>query len=131
MPKRDVAEKNAELIATLEFWYEPNPNPDKSSAERQIGPKEYQIFLRPKSDSGFLKQLKVPETQKAVESIMAHELGHFLAQVMRDPTHNPMLRQLLGPLAGEEKAWKLAEKITDIDSTVEKKALDTYRKLYE
>jgi hypothetical protein len=115
-----------QLLATLRFYVD-NDTPNLSSAEEQTGPNEYEINIRPENDRKFSEMLNIPETREATQSIIAHELGHFIATVTHDPTHQPLYRVFNGPLAGETKAWDIAEKIVPIEKKVRKIALNSYK----
>lgn len=78
------------------------------------------------------------KTREEFQTVMAHELGHFIAIVTQDPTHgqrrNVMFRQIDNPtpadqLPGERKAWELAEKINpDLNKKIAADCIGSYEK---
>jgi hypothetical protein len=74
------------------------------------------------------------DTKEAFQAVFAHELGHFVAMIMRDPTHDPSnkLFQMItndssAVLPAERKAWEIAKEIVpDLDRTTEAKCLKSY-----
>lgn len=117
-----------ELIATLKI-YKDAGNKEESSAEKQIGEKEFALFLRPQNDSQFMASTGVKADAEAYESVMAHELGHFISEVFHDPSHSQMYRMIFGSIEAETKAWNLAEKMIPNNpkrEELKRKALQSY-----
>jgi hypothetical protein len=94
----------------------------------------YTITLRPKVDGPILEAIRQPRNLASVETLLAHELGHFVATVFNDPTHNPKLKILsvmIGDsrlnIAAEEKAWELGEIINPkLSQGIKHAALEGY-----
>jgi hypothetical protein len=117
-----------ELLGTLHF-YVTDENMGMSSAEKQTGPKEYEICIRPIADKTFAEMLEMPININTLETIISHELGHFVASISQDVSHNPMYRMTFGPYDGEKRAWELAHEIKpDLNPLIERKALGSYQK---
>lgn len=86
-----------------------------------VGEKEYSVSLNPSVDLKAFNR-KVEKKAKTVkekgfveESILAHELGHIVAHIFSDPTHNRennFLAQMFGNnallLPAEKRAWEIA-----------------------
>ena len=59
-----------------------------------------------------------------METILAHELGHFIASLLKDPSHSPIIIPLLGRFPGEKVAWNIANKTgVNIDKQLETRVL--------
>jgi hypothetical protein len=92
----------------------------------RIGPREFNIVLNPIGDKYTLATFSQPTTLNALQSILAHEMGHFVATITGDPTH-----QGKHALPAEIKAWTVADAIaksagTTIDPSVRNFALNGY-----
>jgi hypothetical protein len=94
----------------------------------------YTVTLRPKVDGQILQSIKEPRNLESVETLLAHELGHFVATIFSDPSHNPNLK-ILSVLIGdstlnvpaEKKAWELGEIINPrLNQSIKQKALEGY-----
>jgi hypothetical protein len=120
-------------IATLNVYLdESTEHSDISSAVRSRDENGvYELWLRPFVDGKILKENAGYElTTKGFQTIVAHELGHFLAMITLDPTHSKLAYFIMGQTVGERKAWKLANEIKpDLDKGLEKIALDQAEKV--
>jgi hypothetical protein len=118
-------------IATLSFFI--NPTSRNSSLTRQVGPQEYQTVINGGMIANDGTDFTI-RTQKDFQTVAAHELGHFLALISKDPTHSrEALRHhqtMFGELASipaEKRAWELAHLIyPNLDRGNETKSLKTY-----
>jgi hypothetical protein len=113
-------------IATLEIWYD-SANVPSGSGRRSDG--TYRITMTPGGD--------IPiDTRDKFQTALAHELGHFVALLTKDETHDPanqFYHRLTGDssslIPGELKAWALAKKISpDLDKTFERECIASYER---
>lgn len=114
-------------IASLDVYIDLDTT-DTASNMRQYGSTNYELTMYP--NQGYTPA----KTRDQFQSIMAHELGHFVAMVSRDPTHysdaalmGKLVKSPTLALAGERKAWEIAHTIlpTLLDST-EQSCLKSY-----
>jgi hypothetical protein len=99
----------------------------------QDGGIDWLITLRPNADNAIVADSW--KEKDIAESILAHELGHFVARIFRDPTHNPVYRFLAREfddnsmlLPAEKRAYELGRKIyPNLSQAAEKRALATYK----
>jgi hypothetical protein len=115
-------------IATLEVFYDDSRVPSRSG---QDSPTTFHIIMTPGSP-------EIPINTKArFQATLAHELGHFVALLTRDETHNPInhltYQSFMGDssslLPREYKAWAIAKEIIpDLDREQERKCLQSYEK---
>ena len=115
-------------IATLDVYV----SDDKTaSGTRQTSPSTFELTMNAGSPCNpTIGRLEF-------QTIMAHELGHFVALVTHDPTHNvPVVEHLLSRITGdasalvpgEKRAWEIAREILpNLDTAKEKKCLDSYK----
>lgn len=76
------------------------------------------------------------QSMDSVRTAAAHEMGHFISNITREPSHNPkyhLIAELLGDnsvLAPSEKyAWKLAHEMVpsdQFDTKMEEESIGTY-----
>lgn len=105
-------------IATINIYQDDGVEGAVSEA---VGEKEYSISLNPSVDlkafneSAEKKVKTVKEKGFVEESILAHELGHIVAKIFSDPSHNrennflaQMFRNNALLLPAEKRAWKIA-----------------------
>lgn len=103
-----------------------------SFTETRMDPEKGDLFivtLNPKADATMIKRLLHRDypLSEQVKTILAHELGHVVEIVSRDPAHHPVVGAMFGELLGEQHAWKIAEKISpDLAKPVEAAALADY-----
>lgn len=123
-------ETEKRLVANLKVVFDPTDTKQPSGIERENG--EFTLILRPYKDAQFLNEANpLGDHRRTLQTIIAHELGHFVAMITKDPTHNNPLEQYgLAPLTpGEQKAWEIAKEIVpDIDPNLENKAMESYKK---
>lgn len=108
------------LIAKINIYQDDEVEGAVSEA---VGEKEYSGFLNPSvdlkafNDEGKKKAKTVKEKGFVEESILAHELGHIVAHIFSDPTHNKtdnFIAQMLGIgdgsvlIPAEKRAWEIA-----------------------
>jgi|ERR1700674_332973 len=94
----------------------------------------YTVTLRPKVDGPILDAIREPRNLDNVETLLAHELGHFVATLFADPSHDrrmKLLSMLLNDsslnLNAEKKAWEIGEKIyPQLNQRLKAKALQGY-----
>jgi hypothetical protein len=97
-------------VATLEVFIDTDIT-DMASACAQTGRDTYILIMCPNQTNA------IPcKTRDEFQTIMAHELGHFVALVTRDPTHySNAVAQIPGSttamIPGERKAWQIAHTI--------------------
>lgn len=115
-------------LATLTVWLDEAPQGDESSyTKHEEGSSDYEIFLRPKADQACTSfPIKVAD-------VFAHELGHFVADVLRTPATR-VTKQAETPvtkLRQEQEAWHFAERMVPgiKGSPVEKDALAAYQNI--
>lgn len=122
------------LLATLNVYVDMDETATPSGIRKTDG-NDYELVMYPNQDC-------IPcDTRHAFQTIMAHELGHFVAMVTRDPSHHPanrLMAMLAGKnsaaaeLPGEIKAWELARTISpDLDRKTEQECTDSYREAAE
>ena len=117
-------------VATLEVYIDNDPSPENVSGIAQTSPDTWVLTMYPNQKATPAK------TQAEFQTIMAHELGHFVAMVTHDQTHysnaaiagktlfhdSPTLA-----LPGERKAWQIAHDIyPNLLASSEKSCLDSY-----
>jgi hypothetical protein len=114
-------------LATLEVWSDDSVTGESSVTQHHKDTKEWKITLRPNDDMKFSKY------GSQTEDVLAHELGHFVAEVVGRKAQRQSGYFYSTPaqnLAGEKDAWEIARKIKpDIPKAIEKDALDAYRKI--
>lgn len=122
-------------IANLEvFIIEGDTAEDRKEQQRPPGssfyfkddPMKMRLNLAPMEDrAGLIKAgIKSDNPKEAVQTIVAHELGHFVAAITKDATHEKLFRFMLGPLPAENKAWEIAENILpDLDQRLKRKVM--------
>lgn len=109
------------LVATLKVYQDPDYDNSTFSYPTD-GTPDFKIVLgQPRG--------RDPKT------LLAHELGHFVSVVYKDPTHDPMLKSFSNwfgdprpVIPGERKAWELAKDILgdQFDEKTRDSALGTY-----
>jgi hypothetical protein len=116
------------LVATLQVIVDDASSWPSHYQSPQFG-EPHKLVLNPNADKDGFKEMGFVLTEKSLPSIMAHELGHFVAQLTGVPSHNTS-RYIPPPvrLQAEKDAWELAEKMVPVDSEVKEIALNTYRK---
>lgn len=76
---------------------------------------DYELWIRPNADNHLAGHSL---TNHEFQTVIAHELGHFLATLSNDPTHSSLMHVFL-PTYGEVRAWQLAEQIKpDLDKGI-------------
>jgi hypothetical protein len=94
----------------------------------------FKLTIRPKIDAPILANIKEPLNRQNMETLLAHELGHFVAILFSDPTHDRTMRLLSVilndstlNLQAEAKAWELGEIIKPkLNKRIEHYALSGY-----
>ena len=120
------------LLATIRVF---EHEQEEGSRSMEVGSKEFEVELAPKTDAQHAIQAGAPRAAKNLltvgETTFAHELGHVVALIMHDPSHDPMY-QFMAQVANdarplvpaEKKAWQLAHTINPkLDTRVEDAAL--------
>ena len=102
----------------------------KSSAIFTADPPNYRLYLNPVEDVKSMESVGTPcDGETMLQTIMAHELGHFICLLTQDETHNPLYCLLFGQMNGEKKAWELAEKMFPAyDKILKETALKSHEK---
>jgi hypothetical protein len=98
------------------------------------GRTNYTVTLRPKIDAPILESIHEKANIPNMETLLAHELGHFVAEVFGDPTHNKAtkyLATLLGEssliVPAEKRAWEIGEIINPkLNRNIRARALQGY-----
>lgn len=106
------------LIAKINIYQDDEVEGAVSEA---VGEKEYSVSLNPSvdlkafNDEGKKKAKTVKEKGFVEEAILAHELGHIVAHIFSDPTHNKtdnFIAQMFGDgsvlIPAEKRAWEIA-----------------------
>lgn len=100
---------------------------------------EYEIVLSPHKDEENLNTVGKGELNKDPgrrnQTILAHELGHVVAQIYKDPSHSPFFQMLASvsddnsvKLPAENQAWKNAHEIDPaLDPRLEEIAKRSYK----
>ncbi len=113
-------------IANLEVWIDDqSPIPTRMARSRDDGSK-YCLIINP-GDECQLSKLGI--ASKAIgkwTSILAHEVGHFIAWVFNSPLQSDAALTL-APILAEKYAWDMAYYVNpNINNDVKQKALATY-----
>jgi hypothetical protein len=112
-------------LASLEVWLDDSPGEESSYTTHKEGETAYKVVLRPKGDL-------VDGKQPKPEDVLAHELGHFVADVFQTPAAKKSwfpTATTNEQLSGEREAWHFAEAIfPDFDKEVKEKVLAHYEK---
>jgi hypothetical protein len=125
MPNDDV-----EVVATLQVVIRRGlRGAGESSLLGKIDNQHFFLVLRPDADKLIIESLKNKSTtnREYAESVIAHELGHFVAYLLNDPSHSKLQKELRIDVP-EKKAWHIAEKIGPVSKDIEKDALIGYAK---
>lgn len=69
-------------------------------------PGEWSLVLRPKADASHMGRVL---TVKDGETIMAHELGHFLATFLKYPSHDSLAASVGVVTPAEREAWRIGK----------------------
>lgn len=94
------------------------------------GTNRFELILRPKVDNHFLSAVPNVNTNlDTMQTIIAHELGHFVAKITNDITHrNHGIDDFVPMVDTENKAWQIAEVINPkVDKAIKSWALSTYQ----
>lgn len=99
------------------------------------GSPNYSLIIKPNVDKVILSAAREPLNMANLETILAHELGHFIADVLKDKTHSPAILRLARMMddsrllfPAENKAWKLGEIINpSLNKHIEDFALEGYK----
>ena len=124
------------LLGTLQVWLDMDETRLPSGIQ-QVAAREWDLVMRPTKD---IRLLPEAAGRAGFQTIMAHEMGHFIAQITRDPVSDkrnwafgtlPDGSKTPSPLSvlGEEKlAWKLARIANpDLLPKIEEYALRGYQ----
>jgi hypothetical protein len=114
-------------ISTLELWYDDETeNVSRLEGESRDGkmPDLFRLVLNPAYDHLHAEGTR---NKKAVfASILAHEVGHWIAMLMGSKWQIPFMRQL-SALPSEKEAWSLAHYVNpNINREVEIECLKSY-----
>lgn len=123
-------------IATLNVYLDDSTDhPDCSSALACQPDGQFEMWIRPNADSQFMDKAGFKSTMHNYRTVLAHELGHFLAALTQDPIHklsDALHKTPLAPIINEmreEKAWELAKEIEpELNPEMQTQALNTYAK---
>jgi hypothetical protein len=107
-------------IATLEVWVDENSD-GVSRLESIPAIGEYKVVMNPKADAEEQAIVR-HDSKRSFATILAHELGHFVSQVLQSPWQRCPWKE-----PGEREAWAVAHQIMpDLDKELEQSALNTY-----
>lgn len=117
-----------EKVATLEIWYDDETdNVSRLENEFDEGEHTARLVLNPALDDQHLLG-EVKNKRGKFAAVIAHELGHFVAVLMRSKWQHPIVGAL-AKLPGEKEAWNIAHYITpNINAEVQEMALASYEK---
>jgi hypothetical protein len=112
-----------ERIATIEVYVDTESS--DASATRQTSVDSFRVTINAKG--------KRFTDRSLFQTTLAHELGHVVALLTRDPTHKDEYHnysQMTGDssllIPAEKKAWALASDMVPLDKTEERRCLKTY-----
>jgi hypothetical protein len=121
-------------VATLEVWYDDETThpetggPFVSHLETNVQNGELQPFklvVNPAADHQWLAEKPLANDRAKFASIIAHELGHFVAILMKSKWQTVL--QAFDRLPGEREAWNIAHYINpNINAEVKQLALASY-----
>src|SRR5208283_284300 len=114
-------------IANLEVWIDSDsPIPTRMARSKDDGSK-YCLILNPK-DECKLESLGIATNCPAKwTSIIAHEVGHFIAWLFNSPLQSEVMTAI-APIVAEKYAWDLAHYVNpNVNPTVKQAALSTYQ----
>lgn len=119
------------LIATIEIYLNPHTHGQGSRSSTKLPGNRWQVELDPATDAKNFATLNVhPEAQRSFETILAHELGHIVAQIANDPTHADINLMTNNLVPGETRAWAIAKDISPTLATEMRDAvLDQYKRM--
>lgn len=132
----------ARKLATLEVWYndsetpmkDPSGEEIKSTGLAEVSEGKFMLALQPKLDVQVQAinekhtNVKTPDLTKELPSILAHELGHFVANINHEIEQSAAYYQALGPVDAEQAAWRYAQAIyPGLNPSVEAAAMAGYQ----
>lgn len=117
-------------IAKLEVFIDDNGKVSgvpSSFTQRHPDGHNYRIVLVPDSDASILAAAGVAPGTESTQTILAHELGHFVDLVTNPDATVGEDAYLSAKLPVETKAWEIAEKIKpDVDPRIKDYVLKKY-----
>jgi hypothetical protein len=108
-------------LATLNVWLDTEESDQVSCLRSNLADKQYDLYLHPAADGqespkGFLENIR------SVATIFAHELGHFVAYVLKSPWQSCPVQ-----VFAEKEAWDIAKRIQpDLDQELAAWAFKSY-----
>jgi hypothetical protein len=113
-------------LATLELWVDDEQPIPTRMMQNKNNETEYRLTINP-SDQKLFEHGRVAEEPRKWASIIAHEVGHFVAHVFHSPLQDPDVAKVVGPIYGEREAWDLAYYTNPgINQKIKQFALATY-----
>lgn len=120
------------IIATLNVWVDSDTTGLPSGLHTSADGKTFNMVIKPNVDKPIFDHIAHNPNLDPIQSIIAHEMGHFVARLTADPTHREAsIFNLHVPLVpAEKKAWDIGEAINpQIDKTLRDSAMRSYRQL--
>jgi hypothetical protein len=116
-------------IANLEVWIDDTKDGIPTGLHSASDNYHFAMVIKPTVDNEVLERLKHNPQLKPIQSIIAHELGHFVARLTHDSTHKGKGIYGNTPLVPtEEKAWEIGRVINpQVDEQIVTQALSSYK----
>jgi hypothetical protein len=128
-----ILKEGQKRIATIHLIYDDGKQTNEVSrlTPNPHGKGEFAIIMVPSNDVQQIDSLlgdRVSENKgQLFATVIAHEMGHAIANAVNTPSHNYIIQELIGTLPREVEAWKLAGEIyPKLDYNIASSALATY-----
>lgn len=113
-------------VGSLDVYIE-NKGTDHSSRVEYRPGETPRLILNPDFDYKMAVEGKFDDQPFAWTSVIAHEIGHFVARLLGSPVQTPLFEEIIGPVPGEEEAWGIAKYVYGaINEACKAFALDSY-----
>jgi hypothetical protein len=94
-------------------------------------PRDFNIELHPSCDSDVMKGLDNLTSREKLQTLLCHELGHFVGIITQDKRQHPIYQAIEGQLPSEKQAWELGAQMAPCDPTIKRRCLASYERAEE
>lgn len=120
-------------LARITISLDVDSSTESSYSHHKPGSDEWDIHLRPMSDILYSYAAGDEFKPEDVSTVLAHELGHMMAQILKAPEHvkydqTAYFIPYSEQVAKEQEAWKFAELVKpDLNTEIRDKAIEAYK----
>lgn len=122
------------FIGSVDVWIDDDNSKPSSCIPKETEqthplfayPNRFDITIRTERETS--RGLNNLSDKEKLQTLLCHELGHFVGLITHDPKQHPVTMATEGKIPSELQAWELGSRIGYCDPTIRRRCLDSYYK---